>query len=41
MLLWFRLLQIELESFGSDIDYQELQGTWRLIYTTAVDVVSQ
>lgn len=31
--------QVELESFGSDIDYDQLEGTWRLIYTTALDVV--
>lgn len=32
--------QIDLEAYGRDIDFQQLQGLWRLIYTTALDVVS-
>ena len=31
--------QIDLEAYGRDIDFQQLQGLWRLIYTTALDVV--
>lgn len=33
--------QIDLEAYGRDIDFQQLQGLWRLIYTTALDVVSE
>ncbi len=33
------LMQIDLEAYGSEIDYQQLEGLWRLIYTTALDVV--
>ena len=31
--------QIDIEAYGRDIDFQQLQGLWRLIYTTALDVV--
>ena len=31
--------QIDLEAYGRDVDFQQLQGLWRLIYTTALDVV--
>lgn len=31
--------QIDIEAYGQDIDFQQLQGLWRLIYTTALDVV--
>ena len=33
------IVQIDIEAFGRDIDFQQLQGLWRLIYTTALDVV--
>lgn len=33
------VLQINIEAYGQEIDYQKLEGLWRLIYTTAVDVV--
>ncbi|DBA86378.1 TPA: hypothetical protein ACH3X2_005606 [Trebouxia sp. C0005] len=29
---------IDLEAFGREVDFQQLQGLWRLIYTTALDV---
>lgn len=32
-------VQIDLEAYGRDIDHQQLEGLWRLIYTTALDVV--
>lgn len=32
-------LQVDLEKKGQDIDFQQLQGLWKLIYTTALDVV--
>lgn len=32
-------VQIDLEAYGRDIEYQQLEGLWRLIYTTALDVV--
>jgi uncharacterized protein YuzB (UPF0349 family) len=32
-------MQVALEAFGEDIDYDKLQGLWRLQYTTASDVV--
>ena len=38
--MMFGCLQIDLEAYGQDIDFQQLQGLWRLIYTTALDVVS-
>ena len=33
------LLQIDLEAYGHEIDFEKLEGLWRLIYTTALDVV--
>ncbi len=33
------LMQVELEAFGGDIDFKKLAGLWRLVYTTADDVV--
>ena len=32
-------MQIDLEAYGGDIDYNKLQGLWRLVFTTALDVV--
>lgn len=32
-------VQVTLEAFGKSIDYHQLQGLWRLQYTTALDVV--
>ena len=32
-------VQIDLEAYGRDIDFEQLEGFWRLIYTTALDVV--
>ncbi|KAK9803260.1 hypothetical protein WJX72_001611 [[Myrmecia] bisecta] len=31
--------QVALEAFGGELNYELLEGTWRLIYTTALDVV--
>lgn len=31
--------QVALEQFGSDIDYETLAGKWRLVYTSAADVL--
>ena len=30
------LLQIDLEAYGKEIDFEQLEGLWRLIYTTAL-----
>eukprot|EP00891_Asterochloris_glomerata_P000372 jgi/Astpho2/372/Aster-02246 len=32
-------LQVALEAFCDEVDFQKLEGLWRLIYTTALDVV--
>lgn len=34
------ILQVELEAFSGDMDFDRLPGLWRLLYTTAEDVVS-
>lgn len=31
---------MELEAFGGELDFERLPGLWRLLYTTAEDVVS-
>ena len=31
--------QVALEAFCDEVDFQKLEGLWRLIYTTALDVV--
>ena len=31
--------QCGLEMYGSEIDYTKLEGLWRLVFTTAPDVV--
>jgi predicted lipid-binding transport protein (Tim44 family) len=33
------MAQVAVEAYGTDIDYEQLQGLWRLRYTTALDVV--
>jgi PAP_fibrillin len=32
-------VQVELEAFGGELDFERLPGLWRLLYTTAEDVV--
>lgn len=32
-------MQVELEAFGGELDFERLPGLWRLLYTTAEDVV--
>lgn len=31
--------QVAVEAFGGELDFEKLEGTWRLLYTTASDVV--
>ena len=33
--------QVALEAFCDEVDFQKLEGLWRLIYTTALDVVRE
>lgn len=32
-------MQVAVERFGGDIDFEVLSGLWKLRYTTATDVV--
>jgi hypothetical protein len=39
LLLEASYVQVSIEREGEDIDFEKLQGLWKLLYTTALDVV--